>query len=534
MDNKNLTAEQKTEIEVFDKWTNRVAMGVGRFFPKAAIAWTRNRNALASYAASSRTGPNKAWLPTNKSADQIIKTEQPLLRARARSLVRDSSQVAGALKKITNNAVFKGIRPQAKIKNGDELNDELNNTVEAAFTAWADAVNFHEVENLILRHWWSDGELFVHYYLDQELKDAGIIPLGIELLECDHLDTTMDMGVDETTVPGKKGVWKQGILYSAYKRPLGYQLFLEHPGSSTWWSTAFARNRPNSQPAQNTSATSLFSESRFYPASMTDHLYIKDRASQNRGLPWLTSILIEMRDYNEYQAYERIANRLAAAFGIFVTTPFAESVGPGAASPIGGDGKKMTVENIPNYLEPGRIQVIPEGMEVDVAKNERPGQTYEPYTKVSLKGASTGMNMSYEAFSNDYSDATYSSARSATLEERRGYQVQQLILLKHLHSQAWIRLWSMNKLSRTVQGMPDLIPVKWQVPGWPWIDPDKDSKAAERDIKNALTSRHEVIFERGKDYNETKEYLDQEAEDGFPLGGPETVEPLEVEINEDK
>jgi lambda family phage portal protein len=498
---------------MYNRWTAGVAMTIGSLFPRTAIKYVRARNALTSYAAATRQGPNKAWLPSNMSADEIIKSEQPLLRARARSLVRDSSQVGGALRKITNNVVFKGINPQARLKRGDKPDKNINNEVEAAFKKWAAAVDFYEKERLIIRHLWHDGELFAHYYFDQELYDAGIIPLGIELMECDHLDTTKS-GVKNDVIPGKEGTWKQGILYSKYKRPLGYQLFLDHPGTSTWWTSNFARENVLWSGAQTGSPSATFFGSVFFDAYMTDHLFIRDRISQNRGLPWLTSVIMEMRDFNEYQAAERIAARLAAAFGIFVETDFPEHIGSGI-SPIGGDANSLTIDDIPDYMEPGRIQPLPPGMKVEAPSMNRPGQSYEPFTKTSLRGASTGFNMSYEAFSNDYTGASYSSARSATLEERRGYQVQQIILLNLFHIRAWERLWRMNQISRTVKNAPEVIPVKWQVPGWPWIDPLKDSKAAETDIKNGMTSRHKILDSRGEDYEEIKADLDAEKEDGF-------------------
>ena len=470
---------------LFDEWTRLMALTVGLVAPGAAVNFMRRRNALHSYAAASTTGANKAWLPSNRSADQLIKNDHKLMRARARSLVRDSSQVAGALRKICNNVVFKGIHPQANFKTlSGKANVEWNNMAEAAWLKWSKAVKFHEMENLVIRHLWQDGELFVHYFFNEDLLELGIIPLGVELLECDHLDT------------GKNGISgneiiKQGIQYNKNGKPTGYWLFPEHPGDNSW----LAAN-----------------SSRFIPAERIQHIFLKERISQHRGISWLAAVIIEMRDFSEYQSSERIAKRLNAAFGLFVTVPYPEQLGN--FSPFGGDGKAMTADQIPDYMESGKIQQLPPGMKIESPDMDRPGVTYEPYTKVSLRGASTGMNMSYEAYSNDYSDASYSSARSASLEERRGYQVQQFILAERLHQDVWPRMWAMNRLSQTVR-LPDSIPVVWQMPGWPWVDPFKDSKAAEQDLKNGLTSRRKLCSERGVDYDEIKDDLKREREDGF-------------------
>ncbi|MCK5312917.1 MAG: phage portal protein [Desulfobacteraceae bacterium] len=467
--------------KLYDKFTMAVAKSIGVFAPGTAISYVQKRAALYSYAAAAATGANKAWKPSNKSADQLIKTDHKILRARARSLIRDSSHVYGGIRKVCNNVVFKGIHPQASLKDQKEENTRS----EAQWKEWAKAVDFFEKERLILRHWWQDGELFAHYYIDEDLLSQGIIPLGLELIECDHLDTSRHSYEDGNKI-------KQGIQYNDKGKVSGFWLYPEHPGDSNWLG---------------------YNDSKLYPASNIEHLFIRERISQNRGIPWLTSIIMEMRDFSEYQTAERVAARLAAAFGVFVTMPFPEGIG--SNSPFGGDGKTTTIDDIPDYMDPGRIQPLPPGMKIESASYDRPGHTYEPFTKTILRGASTGLNMSYEAYTNDYTDASYSSARSASLEERRGYQVQQLLLASKFHQVTWEKLWLMNQLSKTDKTLPGQIPVTWQMPGWPWVDPLKDSKAAAQDLDNGITSRRKLCRERGIDYDEIVEDLKNEENDGF-------------------
>ncbi len=481
--------------KLYKSWTNICASIIGSVAPKTAIRYVRARQALATYSAATKSGPNQSWLPSNKSADEIIKTDHHLIRARSRALVRDQSHVSGAIRKITNNVVYKGFTPQAKYRGSDgKPRANVNRRAENVFKRWEKAVNFREKETLILRHLWEDGEIFVHYFYDDDMLEQGIIPLNMELLECDHLDTSK-------TGPSGNNVIKQGIEYNVKGNVVAYWLFPEHPGDATWLS---------------------WSGSKRYPVEVMKHIFARERASQNRGVPWLTPLIMEMRDFSEYQQAERIAARLAAAFGIFVTTPYPEQYGNGL-SPVGGDGEQTTTNDLPDYLEPGRIQPLPPGMDIKQAANERPGSTYEPFTKTTLRGASTGVGMSYEAYSNDYTDASYASARSASLEERRSYQVQQTLLIRQFHQESWDRVWDMNRLAK-VEFLPDRLSVIWQTPGWPWVDPDKDSKAAERDIKNGLNSRHKVCMERGTDYEEVIEDLQQEEQDGFPLNDKVEVE----------
>lgn len=476
-------------MKIFDRISNLIASTVGIAAPGAALKYLSKRKALSSYAAASPAGPNQAWRPSNKSADEMIKKDHSLLRARARALVRDSSHVWGAMRKITNNVVSTGIKLQANIqKSNGDLDASANGTAEKAWRDWTEAVGFFEKEILVLRHLWQDGELFVHYFFDEDLLAQGIIPLGVELLECDHLDT----GKSTFGIPESGNVVKQGIEYNKAGNPVAYWLFPEHPGDSSWLGRGASKR---------------------YPADRVDHIFLRERISQNRGIPWMASVIIEMWDFKEYQNSERTAARMAAALAVFLKTQFPEGMGD-----IGlGSGEDDDGDGIPDYLEPNRIYQLPYGMDISVASHDRPGSTYEPFTKTSLRGASTGFGMSFEAFSNDYTDASYASARSASLEERRGYRVQQTLLVTRFHAQCWKRLLDMNERAKVVRMGRD-IPVVWQLPGWPWVDPDKDSKAAERDIKNGLNSRRKVTAERGADYDEINKDLDREAEDGFPKG----------------
>jgi hypothetical protein len=44
------------------------------------------------------------------------------------------------------------------------------------------------------------------------------------------------------------------------------------------------------------------------------------------------------------------------------------------------------------------------------------------------------------------------------------------------------------------------------------VDPDKDSKAAERDLKNSLTTRRKLCADRGLDFDEVVDQLRRERE----------------------
>lgn len=478
----------------FDFLSRAIASAVGTLFPGAAVQYLQKRKKLAQYTSARSTGPDKLWKPGNRSADSILARDRAIVMSLARDLERNSPHVAGAINKICNNVIYTGIFPQARLKDADgKLKKAQNDRIETAFNDWADAVNFYEKQELVLRHLFIDGEILIHHHYDKHLQDQGVIPLGIELFEPDYIDGTV------SGVMANGNIAKSGIEYGAHGWPTAYYMYKNHPGE-----TSFSQN---------------LGETRRVSSSEICHVFHPRRASQGRGVSWLASIICEMRDFTEYQSNERIANRLLSAFGIFLESPYPEHQlnNPLFQEPTAEASEETDTTG--KYIEPGRIDVLPQGTKPHAFQYTRPGITYEPFTKVSLKSASTGTGISYENFSNDYEGATFSSARQAVLEERRGYRKIQAFINRRFNSWIW-RTWNgYANVSKTIGTLPDRIPVKWQNPGWPWIDPAKDAKGAEIELALKITNRRRLAAERGLDWDEEIEELaDEEAilkEKGF-------------------
>ena len=470
-----------------DRLSRFVARAVGIFAPNAALRYLSRRARLAYYTGASPKGPNKNWNPPNKTEDALLARDRFRLMARARDLERNSAPISGAIGKISNNVVYTGIFPQAQIRDREsgKLKKGLNKVVEARWKEWAKApeINFYDLQELVLRHLWIDGECLVHRFYDPDLKKRGLCPLGLEVLEADFLDHTLNGDLAN----GNR--IRSGIEYNKRGRPVAYHLFENHPGDNL-----FGGNYGNS---------------RRVPASEIKHVFHKKRASQHRGVSWLSAIIIEMRDFQEYQSSERVAARLASAFGVFVESPYPEHQ---VNHPLLQKQDDMpSLSDVPDYLETGRIDVLPPGMKVNAAQFERPGSNYEPYTKTSLKVASAGAGMSYENFSNDYAEANYSSARQAILEERRGYRKMQAFLNRHLNEWVWDSFLLFADMMQLLGGIGTDVPVLWQNPGWPWIDPQKDARGAETELKLKITNRRRLAAERGLNWDdEIEQYADEE------------------------
>jgi lambda family phage portal protein len=221
-----------------------------------------------------------------------------------------------------------------------------------------------------------------------------------------------------------------------------------------------------------------------------------------------------MFDLHEYDDYEMIGAKLAAAFGVFRKRTSPGDMETGWTQETGDQGEtKMT-----DYIEPGRIQKLPFGEDIVIASHNRPGSNYEPFKKSNLKAGARGLGMSYEAFSGDYTGATYSSARTASLEERMGYVVLQEALVDQFLAKSWG--WFMDYAvvsgALTAPGYRTerrrYLAHEWICPRWQWVDPLKDANAAEKKLRLGVTTRTAIAKETGADIEDVFDRLAWEEE----------------------
>ncbi len=488
----------KTTIrtKVYDAVTALVALPVSLLSPGRAAMYRHYRNMYRTFVAGELTGANQNFSPVSKSADAEIKRGLKTIIGRCRDQAQNNPYITGNIRRITNNVVRRGIRPQFQFRNNeDKLDTNTNRKWEKLFTRWGrySSVDGHDSywsqQKLGLAHMWFDGEFFIHRVWDTSIP--GVVPLRLELLERDHLDTSIDGVLDNGNIA------RQGIEQDPETgKAIAFYLFPNHPGD--YQQSAFMQ------------------DARRIPAEDIIHVYEKQRISQSMGVPWIVSIVMEAFDLEDYRSFERIGAKLAAAFGIFVKTNYPDMGSPGLGVQSGSTATTpgewpTNWDSMPDYIEPGRIQTLPYGTDISMASHNRPGNQYEPYVKESRRSQSVGLGMSYEASANDYSDASYSSARSGSLEERLSYQGQQMFMEEKMCDKvvawfieaAWIAGLNPSPMPNfRFDPYPYLESVSHQAPGWTWVDPLKDGKASELKIEQVLSTRRREAAAQGHDWEE--------------------------------
>lgn len=114
---------------------------------------------------------------------------------------------------------------------------------------------------------------------------------------------------------------------------------------------------------------------------------------------------------------EQQGARTAAAFAVFIKSAF-PGVQVGKLPVSGQTTPTMTIPastgatETPTEIKPNIIQKLPTGTDINLVSHNRPGNNYEPFIKDSKWVQSVGSGLSYKAYSNDYTDASYAASRA--------------------------------------------------------------------------------------------------------------------------
>ena len=288
--------------------TRAVAGLLGVFSPDAALRYMQGHERLAAirgYNAARRDGANARWRPLDDSINARNLRDRRLIQARARQIAADSPVISGALDRVVANVVHRGIRPQCQITGRDgELRERKNTAVEQQFAAWAERSEFYDLQALALRHCWLDGGCLLHWYPRKDWLAEGVVPLGMELLPLDALD----VAVNGPQKSGNRAF--AGIEVDAYGTPAAWHVRPEALGDGLDQIMGLG----------NWGGISLGDSIRL-PVSSCVMVSSRRRIGELLPVSWLQSVLLTMQDLDEYQTSERVAARLGAAFGVFITLP---------------------------------------------------------------------------------------------------------------------------------------------------------------------------------------------------------------------
>lgn len=462
-------------------WFGRVARTVVAAVG-SSIGLSLSRSNATVYNGASGTRLTLDWIATILSADQEIRGNLRLLRARGRELSRNNPIAKNFLNLLAANVVgHKGIGYRPQVRNNDgKLADQINKAITAAFDEWSKKGNctvdgklsWRALQDLVVKNVATDGEVFIR-------KVGGFrgnkYRFALQLIDSDQVDHLYNVP------PSKDGnEIRLGVEVDKWGRPLAYYVYPGHPSDI---GGSLVRERIS--------------------ADQIIHLYDVERVQQTRGVTWFHAVMMQLRMLEGYIEAELVAARTGAAKMGWLEHTDVE----GYEDP--NPDRKYTFD-----ASPGTIETLPPGMKFTAWNPDHPSNAFPNFVVTIMRQIATGLGVSYNALASDLVGVNYSSMRSGLLIERDQWKRDQSWLIESLCEPVMFDFLSFALLSGALKldsRDPEKFKAgKWEPRGWQWVDPLKDVQAAVLAIGARLKSRDSIVSETGEDIEEVFEQISEE------------------------
>ena len=438
------------------------------------------------------------WIAQARSADDEIKGDLRLLRARARELGRNNSYVKRYFRLLVTNVIGPmGIKLQAQVWAGDQPDTKANTAIEEAWNTWASSpvtvdgkLTLRRFEKLILKTTACDGEAFIRLWRGFEGNPHG---LAVQAIDADLMDETFNR-----SRRGTQNEIRMGVEIDSIGRPVGYWI----------WDGV---------------GTDLMRERYFIPASEMLHIYDPERVNQTRGVTWVHSVMVPAHMLNAYEESEAVAARIGASkMGLF------EKRADSLAGDLSSDPRPATME-----ANPGTFEIVPDGYEFKAWEPDHPTAQFPAFIKQMLRKIASGFSVFYNVLANDAEGVSYSTMRSFALVERddwRSIQQDFIDMWRRPLYSAWLGMALLTGTLKLASRDPSrYMAVRHRPRGWQWIDPEKEARAAVISIQNGLGTRTGFLAEKGEDIEDVFAELAREQalakEYGLSVSGALPAEP---------
>lgn len=432
--------------------------------------------------------------PSEGSINSLLLGAGPVLRARARHLVRNNPYARRAQRVFVSNVVGAGIRPIPETVDAD-----LKRAISALWNDWVDEcdadglMDFYGLQTLAARAIFDAGECFVRFR-PRYARDGLSVPLQLQVLESEfcpyELNQTLSNG----------NVIRSGVEFNPIGKRVAYHFWRKHPGEYAMTPGDVGLTR--------------------VPAEDVMHIFEPMRPGQVRGVSWLAAAIVRAWLTDQYEDAELERKKVAALFAGFITRPAVTADDP----PLGaqeqpGEGGPDTSQNADNEviagLSPGMMQVLEEGEDIKFSAPADVGPNFEAFLYRALLAMCAGMDMPYSNVTGDFKSANYSSERARMLDTRAAVKPVQKALNFTLNKPTYRRMISDAVVAgaldvtpaRFMQDRRDIVRAGWIPPLLEWVNPKDDADATIALIRAGLKSRESAVLEReGK----TLDQLDEE------------------------
>lgn len=386
--------------------------------------------------------------PTEASADLAT------LRQRAREMRRNNPYWGAGVRAVTAHVVGHGIRASVL-----GPNQSTNGRVQRAWEDWAKTQtpdvtgrsNFYGLQALAMGSVVQSGEILVRRYFSERGE------LQLQFLGPEYLDVAHDTARGSIVGGGRRITG--GVEHDRFGKPVAYHLF-----------------RDPQNPYLGTSRV---------PAEEIAQAFDVLIPGQLRGVSWVANVFTRLADWDEFEDAELMRQKVAACFGmVYVGAP--------------AEGRDYQEHD---KLEPGMVEHLPPGTDVHTVA-PAPNQSLEAMSRITHRAIASGLGITYEALTGDYSQVNFSSARMANLAMHKNVvSWQRNIMVEQLLDR--IFGWFLD--SMLLQGVAgaSACTARWAAPASVLVDPAKEVPATNARIRAGLVSWSGAVREAGGDPEET-------------------------------
>lgn len=448
----------------------------------------------SGYAAAKMDRLTANWNGMDGTIDSAVGTSLTRMRNRSRQLAADNDYAKRFFKLCRSNVVgAQGIGLQVRSiekKTALEVvfDDRANDMIEEAWYDWAKKKNctvdgrlsWIDVKQLIIETVAKDGEVFVR---EIRGRDSGNeYGYSLQLIEADHLDE----GYNATLENGNR--IRMGVEFNKWNRPVAFHVLTRHPGDSYALGMGDGRQRYER-----------------IPASDIIHLYTTERIAQSRGVPWMHTAIRRLKMLGGYEENELVAASVGASkMGFFKQTE------DGATYEGSGTDEQGPITE----AEPGIFETLPVGMDFVPWDPQHPSTAFNAFVKAMLRGAASGLGVSYNTLANDLEGVNFSSIRQGALEEREMWKLLQTWMIEHLCErvfEGWLLMaLTTQKIPLPLSKFEKFNKPVWRPRGWSWVDPLKEVKSNREAMDGLIKSAQDVASEQGQDIEDVYAQLARE------------------------
>ena len=435
-------------------------------------------------------------------ADADTLDDLPTLRARSRSLLRNTPIAAGAIRTNQVHVIGSGLKLQSRINaeilgmSEDEA-DKWQQKTEIEFLSWPESLdcdinrgkNFYDFQNLIFRSILESGDCFVLPLF----KEISTLNYGLRLqaIEADRIENPNNKP-DTTSLSG-------GIEKTKDGTPKRYWIRTQHPGAQT---TPIERKWDSISAFTGNGRRKII------------HIYEQLRPGQTRGVPYLSVVTEMLHQLGKYTDSELQSAVISSYFTVFVTTP---EGGVNFSSFLPSD--EGGGESDEDYtLGSGAIVGLAEGESISTANPGRPNATFDPFVMSILRQIGTALGLPYELLIQHFTKS-YSAARTAMLNAWKVFMTRRSFMIDHFCNLIY-ELWMEEAVLRERILAPGFLsdPLKrkaflgnlWIGPAAGQIDPTKETAAAQARVDGFFSNISIESASMGIDFDQNVKQIARE------------------------